>query len=84
MSTVEDRVNNLHIGAERVRDFYASNGQTDTPVTLFAEDFDWLLKRNSVTKAPNGEYYFGLIKVKRGYRKRKPRKRRPKETMFDG
>lgn len=82
MSAADDREEELLKNAEKVRDFYASNGQSDIAVTLFAEDFDWLLKRKAIHKAPNGEYLFRLIAVKRGYRKRKPRKRRPKEVML--
>ena len=82
MSAADERVNSLHVSAEKVRDFYASQGQDDMAVTLFAEDFDWLLKRKAITAVPGDLYYFGLIKVRRGYRKKKARRRRPKETML--
>ena len=78
MSATEREVT-LRKESRALRDFYASQGGV-RPVSLFAEDFDWLQKRGSLNSY-NETHYLDGIEVKRGPRKRKPRKKRPPE-MF--
>lgn len=81
MTAAEDREIKLRDAAQQVKDFYASSGQSGMAVTLFAEDFDWLVKRNRISVLDDSSW-FGTIKVRRGYRKRRPRKKRPKEALI--
>ena len=77
--SVADREIKLTNEVRDLYDFYTLNS-IDTDITLFAEDFDFLRKRGKI--APHGErFWLGGIYVKKGDKKRKPRRKRPPE-MF--
>jgi hypothetical protein len=51
-------------------------------VTLFEEDYDWLVKRKAITDTAMGPMLDTDIPVKRGYRKKKRPTKRPKESIL--
>ena len=83
MSTADDKQRRLETDARELLKFYRAQ-RISSPITIFAEDFDWLLKREAIKEY---EAYEGLwldkdIPVRRGDRKRKVRKKRPPEFAF--
>ena len=85
MSTAGDRERAIISEARELRDFYQSQGLKPL-VRLFAEDYDFLKKRRAIQSSPEfGESIGDLdyVNIIRGPRKRKPRKKRPPDTLFD-
>ncbi len=81
MSISDDRQQKLISETRDLRDFYHSSGQPEI-ITLFAEDFDFLKKRKAITEVISGFVLDGELWVAKGYRKRRIRKKRPKESLF--
>ena len=79
MSAADDRQTAIEKKAEAIRNVYRMNGVSET-VTLFAEDYDFLIRRENISKA--GYLFENGIQVRRGQRKKKVSRRRPKESMF--
>jgi len=79
MSTAGDREQSIISETKELLNFYAVNGGPDV-VRLFAEDYDFLDKRKSITHGTRDS--LDGMWVARGPRKKKVRKRRPKESMF--
>ena len=83
MSARDDRQNELIDEATALRDFYVEQRLPDV-VTLFEEDFDWLMKRKAIIEfdAAPGLWLDGKIKVRRGPRKKRARRKRPPELAL--
>lgn len=79
MTTSFDREVRLIEAVRELRDFYRAQNKPDF-VTMYQEDFDWMKKRGKIVETQSG-HYLDSMRVVRGYRKRKPRKRRPKEVL---
>ena len=79
MSIADERQTTLEGEVRAIRDVYRENGVSEI-VTLFAEDFDFLKKREQINSL--GCLKADDIKVSRGQRKKRARKRRPKESLF--
>ena len=80
MSTAEVREQKLIKSVCELRDWYRSQGMTER-VTLFAEDFDFLKRRKKIRELPTGTWLDSEFEVMRGHRKRRPRKKRPSESL---
>jgi len=80
MPVSDDRTRKLFDDAMKLRSFYRTQGGNEI-ITLYAEDFDFLKRRKDIVKfdAVDGFWLEGQIEVRRGYRKKKPRKKRPPE-----
>ncbi len=79
MSAADDRQTAIEKEVEAIRDVYRMNDASEV-VTLFAEDYDFLMKREQISKA--GYLLENRVQVRRGQRKKKVHRRRPKESMF--
>ncbi len=79
MTTVTDREQAIISETKDLLDFYAVNGGPDV-VRLFAEDYDFLDKREAITHGERDSLE-GMWVI-RGQRKKRIRKRRPKESLF--
>ena len=82
MSEADDRENRLIQDAYRLRNWYSAFGNPDPDVvSLFAEDYDFLKRRNKIIETDDGAFLDSEIPVKRVHRKRKPRKKRLPELF---
>ena len=83
MPVSDDRARKLFDDAMKLRIFYRSQGSSEI-VMLYAEDFDFLKKRKDIVEfeAVDGFWFEGQIEVRRGARKKKPRKKRPPEFRW--
>jgi len=79
--TILDRANDLMKEAAELRDAYIEQGRNEC-VTLFLEDYDFLLKHGDIANNHFHHYLHGDVEVMRGPRKKKIRKRRPKEVLI--
>lgn len=79
--TAEDRQRALVEQSRALHRFYCMNDQEPT-VTLFEEDYNWLLKRGAIQDTATGLMLDSNIPVRRGYRKKKRPTKRPKESML--
>ncbi len=79
MSAADDRQTAIEKEVEAIRNVYRMNNAPEV-VTLFAEDYDFLTKREQIK---SGRLLENRVQVRRGQRKKKVSRRRPKESLFE-
>jgi len=79
MTNAFDREQAIISETRELLSFYELNGGPDV-IRLFAEDYDFLDKRKVIIHGERDS--LDNMWVIRGQRKKKPRKRRPKSSLF--
>lgn len=81
MSTKDDRINKLIAGAYELYKFNGMHGDRKAEVSIFKEDWDFLVKNQRINNFGNGFLLDGTVPVKQGPRKRRQRKKRPQTAI---